>query len=452
MSKPTLYIDIINDLLEGLRRPSLTVVRGPVGAGKALFLTTLIRDWIDRFDKNVAIALFMVSKDTAIAEAMSNGFDISDYERSGRLQFFEIGGTYPDEDTRLSQTITYLSSTVEHARDGLLVIYPGDIAFAGFSTNSLIEIIGHLSRFMRDYGTKIFVSFTDTRAKDITRARELFELIANYVFELSVEVPEAGPPRRFLTIIKPLREIGFTRTFEITFVPGLGLRLSGYGIMPDYNVDINVEDKVYTGIDWLDEITGGLIRGTAVLFTGVSGTGKTLLLLKMAYNYAKMGEKTLFISFEEPPKQLIEALKVLGYDYYDVAGNLTIKNINPRTITLTGIFSEVLKHYEQKYSIVVLDGLHALWKEFGNKYHRFLRDIVYYMKSQKKILLMSKILTKGEPVYTWLSSVVDGIIEMRLRRSNNEYERYICIRKLRLHLAEPRCYKYDIVKGIIRKQ
>ncbi len=449
MSETHLYVDIIDDLLEGLKRPSLTVIRGPVGAGKALFLTTIVRDWIERFDKNVAIALFMVSKDTAIVEARSNGFDISEYERNGRLQFFEIGGTFSDENARLSQIITYLSSSVEYARDGLLIIYPGDIAFAGLSTNSLVEIIGHFSRFMRDYGTKIFVSFTDTKAKDIMRARELFELVANYVFELSVEVPEAGPPRRFLTIIKPLRGIGYTRTFEVIYVPGLGLRLSGYGIMADYNVDINVEDRVYTGIDWLDKITGGLIRGTAILFTGVSGTGKTLLLLKMAYNYAKMGEKTLFLSFEEPPKQLIEALKVLGYNYFDVAGNLTIKNINPRTITLTGLFSEVLRHYEPRHTIIILDGLHALWKEFGNKYHRFLRDIVYHMKAQKRLLLMSKILTRGEPVYTWLSSVVDGIIDMRLRRLNNEYERYICIRKLRLHLAEPRCYKYDIVKGII---
>lgn len=449
MSKSAIYIDIINDLLEGLRRPCLTVIRGPVGAGKALFLITIVRDWIDRFDKNVAVVLFMLSKDTAIAEAKNSGIDVSGYEQSERLRFFEVDGMVKDENQRLSQIMTYLSSAAEHARDGLLIIYPGDIAFAGLSTNLLIDVIGLFARFMRDYNTKIFVSFTDTKAKDIARARELFELVANYVFELSVEVPEAGPPRRFLTIIKPLRKMGFTHTFEIIFAPGLGLRVSGYGIMPDYIVDIDVEDRVYTGIDWLDKITGGLIRGTAVLFTGVSGTGKTLLLLKMAYNYARMGEKTLFISFEEPPKQLIEALKVLGYDYYEVAGNLWIKNINPRTITLTGLFSEILRYYEHKHSIVVLDGLHALWKEFGNKYHRFLRDIVYFMKAQKKILLMSKILTRGEPVYTWLSSIVDGIIEMRLRRTDNEYERYICIRKLRLHLAEPKCYKYDIIKGII---
>lgn len=74
--------------------------------------------------------------------------------------------------------------------------------------------------------------------------------------------------------------------------------------------------KTPTGIDGLDEITeGGFPKGRPTLICGDAGCGKTLLsmqfLIKGILNYNEPG---VFMSFEEPAKDLALNVKSLGFD------------------------------------------------------------------------------------------------------------------------------------------
>ncbi len=441
-------IDIIDTLLEGLEGPSLIVLRGSTGTGKAYIMSSIIKSWIDRNKGRASIILFMISDKLARTELMKHGINPYEYENIGLAKFFSVTGISSDPRERLSQLVSVISSAVEFAGNGIVAIYPGDLAFGGLSLYDLVNIIGLMTEAMNDHETKFITAFTLNNDERVRLARDFLEEVAQYVLEVTMEVPEAGPPRRYLTIIKPLRGIGIIpRTLEIIPTRESGVLLAHYGIMGDYDVEIDLSDKLFTGLEWFDRLTGGLVRGSSILVTGFTGTGKTLLLLSLAYNVAQLGEKVLYISLEEPPRQLIEAAKGIGYDIYGVLDKMNIVNINPRSITLTTLFSEVVKHIND-FSIIVLDGLHALWKEFGTRYHRFLRDITYYMKMNKRTLLMSKIISRREPAYTWLSSIVDGIIELRMKRVNMHYQRILCLKKMRLHPVTPRCYRYSIGAGI----
>lgn len=78
--------------------------------------------------------------------------------------------------------------------------------------------------------------------------------------------------------------------------------------------------KAPTGIAGLDEITrGGLPRRRATLVCGGPGCGKTLLSTQfLAYGASVLDEPGVFVSFEEPPEELIENSRSLGLDLRDL--------------------------------------------------------------------------------------------------------------------------------------
>ncbi|ABN70296.1 AAA ATPase [Staphylothermus marinus F1] len=440
-------LSITNDLLEGMNKPSVIVIRGPIGSGKSLFISTLINEYIERGMGKANVLLFMVDSMSFFRTAEFYRVPIRKHLENGVLEVNEIT-SLPMEERRIDSIMEIITGSCMRNKNGLVIIYPAGIAFMGLSKSKLAGLVGVINECKKKYGVKMILSFNKEISKGI---REIFESIADYVFSLSIEIPEAGKPRRFITVIKPLRELlGVSRTAEIDIVLGKGMEIVNYGILRQYDAILDISDRVKTSIEWFDKLTNGIVKGTSILIAGPSGAGKTNLLLTIGYGIARNNNKVLFISFEEPPGQLIATMKSLGYNYEEVRDNMKIVGINPRTITLNSLFRVVTEHMNTSYNIIMLDGLHAIWKEFGERYHRFLRDLVYYVKSIGGIIFLSKVLIEREKekTYTWLSTIVDGIIELGLERINNEYKRYICIKKLRYHKVKSRCYKYHISNGV----
>lgn len=78
--------------------------------------------------------------------------------------------------------------------------------------------------------------------------------------------------------------------------------------------------RMSTGIAGLDAILGGgLIAGRAYLVRGGPGTGKTMLGLHILEEGAARGEKALFISLEEPERQIRHDAAALGLELEGVA-------------------------------------------------------------------------------------------------------------------------------------
>ncbi|MCA9420509.1 MAG: AAA family ATPase, partial [Nitrospira sp.] len=74
--------------------------------------------------------------------------------------------------------------------------------------------------------------------------------------------------------------------------------------------------KALTGIQGLDEITGGgLPRGRTTLVCGSPGCGKTLLGLEFLVRGAmQMGEPGVMLAFEETAEELAQNVRSLGFD------------------------------------------------------------------------------------------------------------------------------------------
>jgi len=77
--------------------------------------------------------------------------------------------------------------------------------------------------------------------------------------------------------------------------------------------------KVPTGIQGLDEITGGgLPMGRPTLVCGGPGCGKTLFGLQFLIDGAQRGEAGVFVSFEETDDDVVKNVRSLGQDLDDL--------------------------------------------------------------------------------------------------------------------------------------
>src|SRR6266852_10002506 len=76
--------------------------------------------------------------------------------------------------------------------------------------------------------------------------------------------------------------------------------------------------KTPTGIDGLDEVTGGgLPKGRTTLVCGSAGCGKTLLAMEfLVHGALQYGEPGLCMEFEEAPEKLTANVRSLGFDLH----------------------------------------------------------------------------------------------------------------------------------------
>lgn len=87
-------------------------------------------------------------------------------------------------------------------------------------------------------------------------------------------------------------------------------------------------EKVKTGIPGLDKmLEGGLPENRPYLIQGGPGTGKTILCMQFLLEGSVNGEKCVYISLEEPEKELIENMAQLDFSI----DNLIILDLSPDT-------------------------------------------------------------------------------------------------------------------------
>ena len=137
--------------------------------------------------------------------------------------------------------------------------------------------------------------------------------------------------------------------------------------------------KAATGIKGFDEITGGgLPKGRATLVCGAAGSGKTLLATEFLVRGAtELGERGVFMTFEESVEDLTADVASLGFDLAALIAQKKIiidhVRINRHEIEETGEYDleglfirldHAIKSVRAKR--VVLDTIEALFAGFSN--------------------------------------------------------------------------------------
>lgn len=88
--------------------------------------------------------------------------------------------------------------------------------------------------------------------------------------------------------------------------------------------------KISTGIAGLDDmLKGGLIPGRSYMVSGISGSGKTTFGIQFLQQGVRQGERALLVSIDEPPQEIRENVRSLGWD----VGKIRILDVHPSART-----------------------------------------------------------------------------------------------------------------------
>ncbi|KRB85397.1 KaiC 1 [Sphingomonas sp. Root710] len=137
-------------------------------------------------------------------------------------------------------------------------------------------------------------------------------------------------------------------------------------------------DKALTGIEGFDDITmGGLPRGRPTLVCGSAGCGKTLFASTFLVNGARADEPGVFVTFEERPKDIVDNVASLGFDFESLVeqGKLHIEHIaiDPSELAEVGDYDLEALFLRLELAVdeigakrIVLDTIESLFSAFQN--------------------------------------------------------------------------------------
>ncbi len=141
----------------------------------------------------------------------------------------------------------------------------------------------------------------------------------------------------------------------------------------------NIFPKTPTGIDGLNEITGGgFPRGRPTLICGSAGSGKTVLAIQfLIKGITEYGEPGVFVSFEETARDLTQNVRSLGFDLERAIAQKKLKidyiRVERSEIQETGEYDLEGLFIRLNYAIdsigakrVVLDTIESLFSGLNN--------------------------------------------------------------------------------------
>lgn len=219
-------------------------------------------------------------------------------------------------------------------------------------------------------------------------------------------------------------------------------------------IGLTSTERLTTGITGFDEmVAGGVYRGSVTLIAGASGTGKTTACLQLLMANAKNGEKTLYLSFEEPVGQVMRTLKNYSLDYEKLSDRFTIESYVPEALTPLHYYTLIRNHVETfKPTILALDTLTAVQRTLSEEdFITFVRYLQLICKERGlTAIVTSASRTMAEATGSGISTLADNIILMRYKEVEKTMTREIVILKTRGTTHERKVRLFEITdRGIV---
>lgn len=235
-------------------------------------------------------------------------------------------------------------------------------------------------------------------------------------------------------------------------------------------------ERVRTGVEGLDKILGGGVpKGSSVLVTGGTGTGKTTLAMQFLMEGLRSGENCLLITCEEEPRRLYMEMKQLGWDFekFEKEGKLVVidaastkagmptttvyKEFQPRSASidmdLVVLVGKAIREHNVKR--VVLDSVPALALRVGKS--EALRELLFRVYSMLERFDCTSFVVTEIPeggnalsrygVEEFLSS---GVIKLSLQKEGDKWVRKIQVVKMRGTKHDLNEHIFEIAEGGIK--
>jgi DNA repair protein RadA/Sms len=147
--------------------------------------------------------------------------------------------------------------------------------------------------------------------------------------------------------------------------------------VPIDSIDLQQEDRIYTGIAEFDRVLGGgLVTGTLVLIGGDPGIGKSTLMLQALYGLAGKGHRVLYVSGEESVRQIHIRSRRLN-------------TISPGMLVVSEVDLEMIMSMiaSEKPDVLVIDSIQTM---FNSDLSSAPGSVSQVRESAMRLMLMAK--------------------------------------------------------------
>jgi circadian clock protein KaiC len=425
----------------GLPSGRPTLVCGGPGCGKTLFAAEfLVRGAIDYGEPGVFIAFEEKAADLT-ANVASLGFDLESLVRRGQLYIDPIHIERSEIEEAGDYDLEGLFVRIGYAVDKIgakrVAIDTLEALFSGFQNTAILRSeLRRLFRWLKDRGLTAVI--TAERGDGSLTRYGLEEYVSDCVISLDHRVDSQISTRR-LRIVKYRGSAHGTNEYPFLIDEG------GFTVIPITAAGLAHEvssERVPSGVPGLDEMLGGkgYYRGSTVLISGSSGTGKTIAASHFVKAACARGERALFATFEESPGQLIRNMRSVGVDLAPEVkkGLLRFHAARPTFYGLETHLARILRDViEFEPTVVIVDPLSSLLGAASpGEVHALGTRLLDSLKERGVTALITTLTSSAysplpEATMFGLSSVVDTWILLRDLELNGERNRGLFVLKSR---------------------
>jgi circadian clock protein KaiC len=416
-----------------------TLVCGTAGCGKTILGMEFVVRGAMQFDEPGVFMSFEESGKELIKNMASLGFDLQDLMDRGKLLidyvYIERSEIQETGEYDLEGLFIRLGCAIDNIGAKRVVLDTVEALFGGLPNEGILRAeLRRLFRWLKDRG--ITAVITGERGENTLTRHGLEEYVADCVILLDHRVQEQIATRR-LRIVKYRGS-----AHGIDEYPFL-IDDQGIAILPITALGLDhpaSTERVSTGIPRLDNMLGGqgVYRGSSVLVSGTSGTGKTSIAAFFAEAACRRGERALYFAFEEAPQQIMRNMRSIGLDLepWVERGLLRFHAARPTLYGLekhlTTIHKLVKDFHPQVVAMDPISNLTSVGTAMEVK--ATLNRFIDYLKMQQITGVFTNFTKDGESLEhtdVGVSSLMDTWILLNCLESEGERNRVLYILKSR---------------------
>ncbi len=423
----------------GLPRQNNLLVEGAPGAGKTTMGLGFIHNGAALYDEPGAIVSFELDASKLLRDAAGFGWHLQELIDESKIKIIQTSpavllSEFRNPDGAFAETLRAMGAK-RLLLDGLTPMR----LYADLHDMPFREDLHLLIEGLNRLGVTTLVTAERDDSMGAFPAHE------RYVFDTVIALTRVEVKRRVLrrlTVSKSRGQdfIGGSHTMRIEPGEGVHVYRRAQSRPRDMHDQPTSNERLSIGSKTIDDMMdGGLYQGSVTMVSGISGTGKTVLSVQFLNAAIEAGHKTLLVSLDEHPRQLMRNAKSLGFDLEAMVerGALHIHYESPLELELDVHFDRVIALVEQEgIDVVVFDSV-AVY-EMSNREEA--ADYLYALATYFKGRLATIFFNYESPELLGLSQIseelkgshlVDNIILLSYVEISTVLRRAIAIPKVR---------------------
>jgi circadian clock protein KaiC len=446
-------------LFGGIPRGNIILVAGAAGTGKTTLGVEFVYRGAHQFNEPGVIVLFEVAPEKLIRDAALFGWDLRELERARRLKIvFTTRQLFQQELQQADSPLLAEAAEIGARRifvDGLGRLPEPD----GRDPREAFHLLAEALH--RENLTAMLALESPLADPAAVRAPE--EFVADTIVRLSIEAVQRAVLRSVEVVKSRGHEYALGRhSFRI--VNGHGLEVyhrvqAPRSLQREGGAAFDLTSRVATGIPGLDElVNGGYFVASTTLVVGISGAGKSVMALQFIAEGTRRGERSLMITLDEPPAQVLRNAHSIGIDLRSAIdkGLVHLWYEPPQEIEIDRHFAQIEAIVEDfKPRRAVIDSLSTYGSSLGaaeRSFRDFFHAIVALMKEHQvtavynhenpEMLGMSSMMGEFK-----VSSLVDNIILMNWVELGDTLRHALTVAKMRAMPTSRTTHECEIVNG-----